>query len=192
MRAVYDWVLRLADKPYAERALFGLSFAEASFFPIPPDPLLLGMGAGRPDRALRFAVVTTVGSLLGAMLGYAIGVFFQDTVGTWLLDLYDPERAVFGKIQGWYDENGFMGILLAAITPIPFKVFTIASGILNYPFLEFMVASAIGRSVRFMLEGVLLWKFGKPIAEWIEKWFDVLAIVFAVLLIGGFVLLKYL
>lgn len=191
LRSLYDWVLSLADKPKAIWALFWLSFAEASFFPIPPDPLLLGMGAGRPKKSLYFAFVTTFGSLAGAVLGYFIGVFFHDTVGTWLLDTYDPDRHVFEKIQVWYQENGFLGILLAAITPIPFKIFTIASGMLGYAFLPFMLASTIGRSVRFFAEGVLLYFFGKPIAEWIERWFDVLAIVFAVLLVAGFFALKY-
>ncbi|KAA3608343.1 MAG: DedA family protein [Planctomycetota bacterium] len=149
------------------------------------------MGAGRPKKSLYFAFVTTFGSLAGAVLGYFIGVFFHDTVGTWLLDTYDPDRHVFEKIQVWYQENGFLGILLAAITPIPFKIFTIASGMLGYAFLPFMLASTIGRSVRFFAEGVLLYFFGKPIAEWIERWFDVLAIVFAVLLVAGFFALKY-
>ncbi|HEX9793207.1 MAG TPA: VTT domain-containing protein [Planctomycetota bacterium] len=192
LRYVYDWMLALAEKPGAEKALFGLSFAEASFFPLPPDPLLLAMGAGRPDRALHFALVTTVASVLGAMLGYAIGAFLHDTLGVWLLDLYDADRVVFDKITAWYEENGFLGILLAAITPIPFKVFTIASGILGYEFLPFLAASALGRSLRFFAEGLLLQFFGRPIANWMGRWFDVAAVGFAILLIGGFVLLKYL
>lgn len=192
MRGAYDWMLRFAEKPYAEKALFGLSFAEASFFPIPPDPLLLAMGASQPTRAMRFALVTTVGSLAGAVLGYGIGLGLGDTVGEWLLDLYDPDRHTFGKIQDWYAENGFLGILLAAITPIPFKVFTIASGILDYPFFEFLAASAAGRSIRFFTEGLLLRHFGAPIVNWIDRWFNVAAFLFAVLLVGGFVLIKYL
>ncbi|MBL7008728.1 MAG: DedA family protein [Planctomycetes bacterium] len=187
----YDWMLRFADKPYAERALFGLSFAEASFFPLPPDPLLLAMGAGQPRRALRFALVTTVASVLGAMLGYAIGVFLMDSVGDWLLDLYDADRHTWGKIEAWYEENGVVALLLAAITPIPFKVFTIASGAMGFAFLPFVGASLVGRALRFGLEGLLLRSFGAPITAWIERWFDWVAVGFTVLLVGGFLAVKY-
>lgn len=187
----YDWMLRFADKPYAEKALFGLSFAEASFFPLPPDPLLLAMGAGQPRRALRFALVTTVASVLGAMLGYAIGVFLMDSVGDWLLDLYDADRHTWGKIEAWYEENGVVALLLAAITPIPFKVFTIASGAMGFAFLPFVGASLVGRALRFGLEGLLLRSFGAPITAWIERWFDWVAVGFTVLLVGGFLAVKY-
>jgi membrane protein YqaA with SNARE-associated domain len=188
----YDWMLRFADKPYAEGALFGLSFAEASFFPLPPDPLLLAMGAGQPRRALRFALVTTVASVLGALLGYAIGVFLMDSVGAWLLDLYDAERHTWGRIEAWYEENGMLALLLAAITPIPFKVFTIASGAMGFPFLPFVGASLLGRGLRFGVEGLLLARFGAPIAAWIERWFDWVALGFTVLLVGGFLAVRYL
>jgi len=191
MKRGYDWMLRFADKPYAEKALFGLSFAEASFFPLPPDPLLLAMGAGQPRRAMRFALVTTVSSVLGAMLGYAIGVFLMDSLGTWLLDLYDSDRHVWGKIEAWYEENGVVALLLAAITPIPFKVFTIASGAMGFAFLPFLGASLVGRGLRFGVEGLLLRFFGAPITAWIEKWFDWVAIGFTVLLVGGFLAIKY-
>lgn len=192
LRRAYAWMLGFADRPYAEWALFGLSFAEASFFPIPPDPLLLAMGAGRPARALRYAALTTVASVLGALLGYAIGVFLMDTLGRWLLDLYDPERAIWVRIEAWYAANGMLALLLAAITPIPFKVFTIASGAMGFPFLPFAAASLLGRGLRFGTEGVLLRFFGAPIAAWIERWFDWAALAFAILLVGGFLLLRYL
>ena len=183
-------MLGFADKPYAERALFGLSFAEASFFPIPPDPLLVAMGAGRPDRALRFALITSLASVLGALAGYAIGALLMDTVGEWLLGIYDPERAVWGKILSWYEEYGALALLLAALTPIPFKVFTIASGALGFPLVTFVLASAVGRTARFGAEGVLLRFFGKPVAVWIDKWFDWVAVGFMVLLVGGFFAIK--
>ncbi len=200
-RRLYDWMLAFADKPYAERALFGLSFAESSFFPIPPDPLLMAMGASKPERAVRYAGVTTIASVLGGVLGFAIGYFLMGSVGTWLLDIYDPmvenaagemERHTWAKIEGWFANYGLVALLIAAITPIPFKVFTIASGamaaITLWPFIG---ACIVGRGFRFYLEGFLLRHFGQPIVEWMDKWFDLAAIAFAVLLVGGFVLLKY-
>lgn len=199
-RRLYDWMLAFADKPYAERALFGVSFAESSFFPIPPDPLLMAMGAGKPERALRFAGVTTVASVLGAILGFAIGHFLMESVGTWLLDIYDPlvenadgemERHTWAKIENWFAEYGLLALLLAAITPIPFKVFTIASGAMGIAFWPFLGACLVGRGLRFYLEGFLLRFFGAPIVAWMDKWFDLAAILFAVLLVGGFVAIKY-
>lgn len=192
-RRLYDWMLAFADKPYAGRALFGLSFIESSFFPLPPDPLLLAMGAEKPEKALHFAGLTTLGSVLGAILGFIIGKFLMDTVGENLLDLYDKDRHTWNKIALWFEEYGSIALLMAAITPIPFKVFTIASGATGgVAFLPFLGACAIGRGFRFYLEGFLLKHFGKPILEWMEKWFDILSIVFTVILVGGFVLMKYL
>lgn len=192
LRRLYDWMLGLADKPGAERALAGISFAESSFFPIPPDPLLLAMGAGAPHKALRFAAITTAASVVGAMLGYAIGALLMDTLGAWLLDLYDADRHVWAKVEEWYQENGALGLLLAAITPIPFKVFTIASGALAFPLPTFVLASLVGRGVRFGAEGVVLRVWGRPVVAWLDKWFDLAAIAFTLLLVGGFVALKYL
>ena len=192
LRRLYDWMLGLADKPGAEKALAGISFAESSFFPIPPDPLLLAMGAGNPKKALRFATITTVASVLGALLGFAIGAMLMDTVGEWLLNVYDPDRHVWEKVEAWYQENGTFGLLLAAITPIPFKVFTIASGAMALPLGQFILASVVGRGLRFGIEGAVLRIWGEPVVAWMDKWFDLLAILFSVLLIGGFVALKYL
>lgn len=192
LRRAYRWMLGFADHPRAEAALFGLSFIESSFFPIPPDPLLLAMGAGRPPRALRYAAITTAGSVLGALLGYAIGAVLMDTVGDWLLGLYDPDRVAWGKIEGWYREYGSLAVLVAAITPIPYKVFTIASGALAMPLLPFIGFSLLGRGFRFGLEGVLLRYFGAPIAAWVDKWFDLVAIGFTLLLVGGFIAIKWL
>jgi len=192
VRRIYDWMLAFADKPYAGRALFGLSFIESSFFPIPPDPLLLAMGAEKPDKALRFAGLTTLGSVLGAIFGFIIGMYLMDTLGEWLLDLYDSDRHTWMKIEGWFEEYGSFALLIAAITPIPFKVFTIASGATGVAFLPFLGACMVGRAFRFYLEGFLLKHFGKPILEWMEKWFDLVSIGFTILLIGGFVVIKYL
>jgi membrane protein YqaA with SNARE-associated domain len=196
MRSAYDWMMKHADKPNAERALFGISFAEASFFPIPPDPLLIVMGAAKPEKAIRFATVTTVASVLGAMAGWAIGMFLWSSVGEPLVNFYDPDEHVLGKIRGWFDEYGLAALLLAAITPIPFKVFTIATGMMvatgtEISFAAFVGACILGRGFRFYLEGLLLMRFGKPIVVWMEKWFDLLGIIFAVLLVGGFIAIRY-
>ncbi len=192
-RKLYDWMLAFAEKPYAGRALFGLSFVESSFFPLPPDPLLMAMGAERPNRAIYFAGITTLGSVLGAMFGFAIGMYLMDTLGAWLLDLYDPERLTWVKVEDWFAAYGIAGLLIAAITPIPFKVFTIASGaMVGIHFFPFVGACLLGRGFRFFLEGFLLKLYGKPILAWMEKWFDLVAILFTVILVGGFVALKYL
>lgn len=196
MRAAYDWMMRFADTPYAGRALFGLSFAEASFFPIPPDPLLLVMGAKRPHRALWFATLTTLASVLGAMLGWAIGMFLMDVIGEPLLDLYDSDRAVWARIESWFSDYGLLALLIAAVTPIPFKVFTIAIGAMaskgaEIGFPAFVGACLVGRGARFYAEGVLLRFFGQPVVAWMERWFDWVAVGFTLILVGGFVALKY-
>jgi len=191
MRRLYDWMIAFADKPQAERALFGLSFAEASFFPLPPDPLLLIMGAAQPHKALRFALVTTIASVLGALLGWWIGASFMDVIGERVLDLYDADRHIWNKIELWYAEYGNLALLMAALTPIPFKVFTIASGALSYALLPFLGASLLGRGLRFGVEGILLRHFGQPILQWMERWFNWVAIGFTLILVGGFVALKW-
>ncbi|MCH2101477.1 MAG: DedA family protein [Planctomycetes bacterium] len=196
MRETYDWMMRFAHKPYAERALFGISFAEASFFPIPPDPLLMVMGAAQPNRAIRYAFVTTIASVLGALFGFAIGMFLMDTVGIWILDLYDSDRHVWSKIENWFSVYGLYALLLAALTPIPFKVFTIATGAIvaggeDIHLFAFLGASFVGRGARFFTEGILLRYFGEPIVTWMEKWFDWIAVGFSLLVIGGFAAIKY-
>lgn len=191
LRRAYRWMLAFADQPHAERALFGLSFIESSFFPIPPDPLLMAMGAAKPERALRYSAITTAASVLGALLGYAIGALLMESVGNWLLDLYDSDRHVWHKIEAWYDEYGVLALLVAAISPIPYKVFTIASGALAFALLPFVVFSLLGRGFRFGLEGVLLRRYGAPIAAWVDKWFDWVALGFTLLLVGGFLAIKW-
>lgn len=192
LRRAYEWMLGFAGRPHAERALFGLSFIESSFFPIPPDPLLLAMGAARPERALRYALVTTAASVLGALLGYLIGAALMESVGVWLLDLYDPQRRMWSRVEAWYDEYDALALLVAAITPIPFKVFTIASGAFGMAIAPFVLCSFVGRGFRFGAEGLLLRRYGAPIVAWVNKWFDLVAIGFTVLLVGGFVLLAWL
>lgn len=190
LKKIYDWVLHWAETPYGMPALFLLAVAESSFFPVPPDVLLIALALGAPKRAFRFALICAVGSVLGGMAGFGIGYFGYETIGKPLIDFYHGHE-VMAKIELQYDKYGFWGILVAAVTPIPYKVFTISSGFFRFEFLSFVVASVIGRSFRFFLVAGLIWKFGPPIKTFIDRYFNALCIIFVVLLIGGFMLLKY-
>ncbi len=190
LRALYDWVIGFADKPNGMIALFILAFAESSFFPIPPDVLLIALCVGNPQKAFRFALWCSVGSVLGGIFGYAIGLWGYNTVGQWLIDLYHGQP-IMDRVKGYYDEWGFWGVLTAAITPIPYKVFTIASGFFQFNFTSFVFASILGRSFRFYLVSLLLYIYGKRIQVFIEKYFNLLASLFMILLITGFFILKY-
>ncbi len=191
LRRLYDWVLHWAETPYAVPALFILSFAESSFFPVPPDVLLIALAISIPARSFRYALICSVASVLGGVLGYAIGLFGYEAIGRPIVELYHGQK-VMEMIKVQYDIYGFWGVLAAAITPIPYKVFTISSGFFQFNFLSFMVASIVGRSFRFFLVAGLIWKFGSPIREFIDKYFNMLSYAFIVLLIGGFIVIRYL
>jgi membrane protein YqaA with SNARE-associated domain len=190
IKKIYDWVLHWAETPYGTPALFLLAVAESSFFPVPPDVLLIALALGAPKRAFRFALICAVGSVLGGMAGFGIGYFGYEAIGKPLIDFYHGHE-VMAKIELQYAKYGFWGILVAAVTPIPYKVFTISSGFFRFEFLSFVLASVIGRSFRFFLVAGLIWKFGPPIKTFIDRYFNALCIIFVVLLIGGFMLLKY-
>jgi membrane protein YqaA with SNARE-associated domain len=164
--------------------------AESSFFPVPPDVLLIALALGAPKHAFRFALICAVGSVLGGMAGFGIGYFGYEAIGKPIIDFYHGHE-VMAKIELQYAKYGFWGVLVAAVTPIPYKVFTISSGFFRFEFLSFIFASVIGRSFRFFLVAGLIWKFGPPIKTFIDRYFNALCIVFVALLIGGFVLLKY-
>lgn len=191
VRRLYDWTIGWADRPGGACALFLLAFAESSFFPIPPDVLLIALCVGACTKAFRFAFICTVGSVLGGIAGYGIGLWGYEWIGEPIVKAYHGE-AVMAKIKGWYDEYGFWGNLTAAVTPIPYKVFTIASGVFRFDFLQFVIASVVGRALRFFAVAGLIYWFGPRMKAFIEKYFDILAVVGMILLIGGFVLLKYL
>lgn len=190
MKRLYDWVLHWADTPYAVPALLLLSFAESSFFPVPPDVLLIALCIAMPNKAFRYATVCTIGSVIGGILGYGIGHFGYESIGRPIVEFYNGEDIMYAiKIR--YDEHGFLGILIAAITPIPYKIFTISSGVFSFDFMMFVIASVIGRSARFFVVAGLIWKFGEPVKGFIDKYFNLLAIVFTVLLILGFLFIRY-
>ena len=191
VRRLYDWVLSWADTPYGTPALFVLSFAESSFFPIPPDVLQIALSAGRPRRSYWYAAVSLIGSVLGAFLGYFIGLWFWEATQGFFYNsrLFTPEQ--FQYVEGKYADNAFLAIFTAAFTPIPYKLFTIAAGVCQISLAILFFASIIGRGMRFFLVASLMFFCGPTIKSWIEKYFDILAIVFTVLLIGGFILIKY-
>lgn len=191
LRRVYDWVLGWAETPYGVPALLLIAFAESAFFPIPPDVLLIALAVAAPTRAFWFAFICFIGSIAGAFLGYAIGYFAWDTIGQPIIDFYHGQ-ATMDWVQKQYDTYGLYGLLIAAITPIPYKVFTIASGVFKFDLLTFAGASIIGRGIRFFAVGALIYRYGAPIKSFIDKNFNLVAIVFTILLVGGFVLLAWL
>jgi len=190
LKKLYEWVLHWAETPYGTPALFILALAESSFFPVPPDVLLMALALGVSRKSFRFALVCTAGSLVGGVLGYGIGFYGYEAIGRPIIDMYHGQP-VMDKVSGLYEQYGFWGVLFAAVTPIPYKVFTISSGFFRFDFLQFILASVIGRSMRFFLVAGLIWKFGPPIKSFIDRYFNVLTIVFMLLLLGGFLVLKF-
>ncbi|CAN5662009.1 YqaA family protein [soil metagenome] len=193
IRRLYDWMLSWADRKGGPAALFGISFAESSFFPIPPDPLLLALALGRPRKALIFAGICTLGSILGGAFGYAIGWFVWGNVSDFFfahVPGVTPEG--FGIVQSWYQRWGFWAVFLAGFTPLPYKVFTLASGAFQISFPIFIVASAISRGARFFIVAGLVYFYGPPIQRFIDRHFNRLAWAFGVLLVAGFVVIRFL
>ena len=190
VRRLYNWVVGWADSPYGLIALFLIALVESSVFPIPPDVLLLALAFGAPRKSFRFALVCALGSIVGALVGYGIGVFFFDTVGMWVVQTYGLEQKM-ELVQEYYRENAFGALLLAGFTPIPFKVFTIVSGMMKIPISTLLLASAISRTSRFMLVAAFVYFLGEKAKVFIDKYFDALTVIFTVLLIGGFALLKF-
>ncbi len=200
IRKLYDWVLHWAETPYGIWALAGLAFAESSFFPIPPDALLIALVLGSRVKAFKFASVATVSSVIGALVGYAIGYFiwwnspgeFSGVANFFFANIPGFSVELFRNVQQLYEEWDFWIIFTAGFTPIPYKVFTISSGAFQINLIMFVVASIISRGARFFLVAFLIWKFGEQIQNFIDKYFNWLAILFTILLIGGFVVIKYL
>ncbi len=191
LRRTYEWTMALAERPNALWLLGAISLIECSLFPIPPDVLLIPMVLARRDRWFSIALVCSVTSLVGAYFGYAIGAFLFEQVGRPLLTFYGylPQ---FQKISGLYNHYGTWIVFFTSFTPIPFKVITIFSGATGLDPLTFGLASFISRSIRFYMEAILLWKFGEPIKIFIDRHLHRLALVFFVLLLGGFATLRFL
>ena len=189
LRALYFWTLHWAESPHSLVALFVIALAESSFFPIPPDVLLIAIVAARPAAWLEATATCAAGSLVGAAAGYAIGSAFMVSIG-------DPIISFYGAEHHWERFVGLAGVwgawflAAAAFTPIPFKVATIASGAIGIPFVPFLVISLIGRTARFLMVAAALRFFGGPIRRTMEEHFDLVSIVFFALLLGGFLILR--
>jgi membrane protein YqaA with SNARE-associated domain len=192
IRRMYNWTLGWADHPHALPILFAISFIESSFFPIPPDVLLIALCFSKPQKWAKLALWCTIGSVLGGVFGWWIGHALYDPVGVRIINIFDPERHAWGRVEEWYKEYGFLGILIAAITPIPYKVFTIASGFLHYSLPMLIVASIIGRGFRFFLVAWLIHHYGAKIRPFIEKYLEWVLLAVTIVGVGGFVALKYL
>lgn len=190
VRRAYNWVLSWADSRWGAVALFVLAFAESSFFPIPPDVLLIALCLGKPRRSFHYALICMIGSISGAAAGYGIGLWAWSGMHDWFVPTVFSQEA-FDSVGALYDKWNFWAVFTAGFTPIPYKIFTIAAGVFHINFFLFILASVIGRGLRFFLISWLIWKFGAPIKTFIDKYFNLLAIAFTVLLIGSFVLIKY-
>ncbi len=199
VRKIYDWVLGWANRPSGPKALAGISFAEASFFPIPPDVLLIPLALGNKERSMYLGILCSVSSVLGAALGYGIGLWiWWDKPGEFSMfaqfffdNIPGFDRAAFSNIKNLYDQYNFMIIFTAGFTPIPFKLFTISAGAFDIQFPLFILAGTVSRSARFLLVAYLIKRFGEPIRTFIDEYFNLLAILFTVLLFGGFLLIEF-
>ena len=192
LRALYDWTMRWADTPQSLWALFAIAFAESSFFPIPPDVLLIAIVASNTRRWLTAAAICTVGSVTGAMLGYVIGWSFMATLGQPIVDFYQAQHYWDRVVTLYRGTWGIWFLAAAAFTPIPYKVATIAAGATGMAFVPFVFVSMIGRAGRFFLVSAILRVFGAKVRAVLERNFDLAALIFMALLVGGFVVVKYL
>jgi membrane protein YqaA with SNARE-associated domain len=188
VRRLYNWVLSWAHTPYAVPALFLLAFSESSFFPIPPDVLIIALAISLPKRGFYYAFVSSVGSVLGGAFGYLIGLYFMEAVGYNIISFYGLTDS-FLHIQQLYRQYDAIAVGIAGFTPIPYKVFTIAAGAFEINFWVFILASLVSRSLRFFLLGGIIYFYGEGIREFIDRYFNILTIIFAVFLVLGFVLI---
>ncbi len=190
IRRLKDWVEGAAQKPGAAWTLFGIAFVESSFFPIPPDVLLIALAMLIPSKAFWYATVCSFGSVFGGMFGYLIGMEFFDLVGQRVIDIYGLQEQYL-YVQDLFEQNAFASIAIAGFTPIPYKLFTIAAGAFGIDFTTFVVASILSRSARFFLVAALFNWFGPKVKPFIDKYFEWLSIAFVILLVLGFVVVKY-
>jgi len=189
LKRLYDWVLHWANTPYGMPALFLLAFAESSFFPIPPDVLLIALSLSIPKKAFKYAAVCTIGSVLGGVLGYILGWQFWELAKGILFKYIDP--AGFEIVRNYFIKYEAWAVSIAGFTPIPYKVFTISAGFLRADFMVFFIASALSRGARFFLVSLLIFHFGPSIRSFIDRYFNILTFVFMALLLGGFFAVRY-
>ncbi len=188
LRRLYNWTISLAQSPHALWALAIVSFIESSFFPIPPDVLMIPMIIARPSRAFLIAGIATVASVAGGLFGYYIGAALMETIGQPILEFYGKD-ASFEEMAAVFNEYGAWAVVVAGVTFLPFKVITIASGVTGLSIPVFIASSIFARALRFFIVAALLWKFGVPIRDFIERRLGLMFVLFCVLLIGGFALI---
>jgi membrane protein YqaA with SNARE-associated domain len=191
LKRIYDRCMEWIAGPYGSLALFVIAFVESSFFPIPPDVFLIAMCISAPTRAFRYATICAAGSVLGGAFGYGLGFWFMDSVGQQIIAWYGLEEK-YHRVQHLYQTYDVWAVGIAGFTPLPYKLFTITAGAFHLDFTPFLLASLASRSARFFLVAAFIWKFGAPVKRIIDKYFNIITIVFTILLIGGFVLIKYL
>ncbi len=198
MRKLYNWVLHWAHTKYGSLALFVLAFAESSFFPIPPDVLLIALAISINKKAFKFAIICSLGSIMGGIFGYYIGyeLWYVNNNFSGFAHLffdYIPgfTETLFYRVMGLYNKYSFLIVFSAGFSPIPYKVFTITAGVTKINFFNFLMASTVSRSLRFFIVAGLIYKYGKPIKSYIDKYFDKLSLLLVILLILGFVVIKY-
>jgi len=191
-RRLYDWVLHWANTPYGAPALFLLALAESSVFPVPPDVLLIALSISLPHRAWYYATICSIGSVVGGVVGYLLGWGFWSLLADFFF-AYVPgfTPQLFARIQALYAEHDFWVVFAAGFTPIPYKVITVAAGVFLINFPVFVLASMIGRSARFFLVAGLIRRYGPGIRSFVDRYFNLLSMIFLLLLIGGFLALKY-
>ena len=192
IRKLYDWVLSWANSRYSIAALFILAFTESSCFPVPPDVLLIALCVSKPARAMLYSLITTLGSISGGICGYFIGMKLWEYTSNFFFTYipgFTPEG--FNYVKDLYGNNAFWAVFISGFTPIPYKVFTITAGVCRISFIVFLIASVLGRGGRFFLVGGLIKIFGEPVKKIINKYFNLLTVLFAVLLIAGFLVLKF-
>jgi membrane protein YqaA with SNARE-associated domain len=199
IKNLYNWVLSWAETRFAMTALFILAFIESIFFPIPPDILLIAMAMGTAAKSFRFAIICTIGSVTGAVVGYYIGHFawlnpngeFTGLANLFFNNIPGFTYELYNNIKILFNEWDFWIIFTAGFTPIPYKVFTITSGAFDMNIVMFIIASVISRGARFFLVAYLIWKFGPSIKNFIDKYFNWVALGFTAMLIGGFIMINY-
>jgi len=191
LRKIYDWVLHWAKTPYGLWALFFLAFCESSFFPIPPDVLLIALGVAIPKKSFKYAAICSAGSVLGGCFGYLIGWHFMTSVGVKIISFYGLTQKI-NYIQELYANHDIWAVGIAGFTPVPYKVITISAGFFKLDFLRFIIVSAISRSARFFIIGGLIYFAGATIQKFIDNYFNLLSHLFIILLVAGFVIIKYL
>jgi len=189
-RRIYEWVLHWADTPYGAVALFLLAVAESSFFPVPPDVLLIALVMGSRTKWVRFALLCTLGSVVGGLVGYWIGASLMEAIGIRIIAFYHAE-ASFERVKELYVHYDYWIVFAAAFTFIPYKVFTITSGVMGMNLVGFSLVSTVGRGLRFFIVSALLYRFGPPMKRFIDRYFDWLSIAFVLALAGGFILVAW-